>query len=207
MVDVDRVRELAGGEPADGMPEGGPVVAFFGRLESRKGVDVLAEAMRAVWSEIPEAHVVFIGRDTTLTRGTMGGRLREIAAGHEDRLHLLGPQQPERLFPALARADVVALPSRWENFATASLEAMALAKPMIVTSGSGYDDFFEAERDGLKVPPGEPDPLAEALLRLLRNPDEAARFGETAAQTSEAYRPEPVTRQRVAFFERVAARA
>ena len=70
-----------------------------------------------------------------------------------DRFHLLGHQPPERLFPAIAAADVVALPSLWEAFGLVALEGMALGKPCVLTSGSGFEDFFRDGVHGLMLPP------------------------------------------------------
>jgi glycogen synthase len=84
---------------------------------------------------------------------------------------------------------------------------MALARPIVVTSGSGFEDFFTDEHDSLMVPPGEPEPLARAIVRLLRDPSLRSRLSARAAQTIQRYRPEPVTRQHLEFFERVAGRA
>lgn len=207
MVDVDRVRELARGQLPEGFPRERPVVAFSGRLEVRKGVDVLTSAMAEIWREFPSAQLVMLGRDTAATEGMMGDRLRTIAADHADRLHFLGPQPPERLFPALAASDVVAFPSRWENFSLGALEALALGKPIVVTSGSGFDDFFVHERNGLMVPPRDAPALARALVRVLADAGLRERLGTSAASSSELYRPQPVTERFVSFFAEVAGTA
>ena len=181
VVQVERVRQLGRGELPPGFPADGPVVAFSGRLEARKGADVLVEAMKRVWTSVPEARLVMIGADLW-TRPPMADRLRQLAGEHADRLHLLGDQPQERLFPALAAADVVALPSLWEAFGIAALEAMALGCPLVLTHGSGFDDFADADTEALKVAPGAPDELAAAIERMLRDPVLARRLGAAAAE-------------------------
>ena len=204
MVDVQRLRGLAEGTAPPGFPTGGPVVAFSGRLEIRKGVHILVEAMREVWDLMPGAHLVLLGRDGDWGRGKMSERLRELAGPHASRLTILGHQPPEHLLPALASADVVALPSLWENFALAALEAKALGCAMIATSGSGYGDFITSEEDGLLVPPGESAPLAAALVRLLSDGSARRRLASRAAENAEAYDVSVVTRRHIDFFRRVA---
>lgn len=204
MVDVRRLRRLAEGEPPSGFPTDGPIVAFSGRLEIRKGVHILVEAMREVWDRVPEARLVLLGRDGDWGRGKMSGRLRELAGARASRLTILGHQPPEHLLPALASADVVALPSLWENFALAALEAKALGCAMIATSGSGYDDFITSEEDGVLVPPGESAPLAAALMRLLSDASARRRLAARAGENAEAYDVSVVTRRHVDFFRRVA---
>jgi glycosyltransferase involved in cell wall biosynthesis len=207
-LDVARTRALAAtGDLPRGFPTGGPVVAFSGRLEVRKGVHELVAAMLEVWESRPEVNLVLLGGEGRARRGGMSRRLRELAGKHADRLYLLGHQPPERLFPAIAAADVVALPSRWEPFGIAALEAMALGSPLILTSGSGFEEFFERERDGLMVPPREPGSLAHAIGRLLDDPSLCRRLGPAAAATAELYDAPAVTRQHVDFFERLASGA
>jgi len=180
-VDVQRVRDLAAGPTPDGFPEDGPVVAFSGRLEGRKGVQVLVSAMHEVWRRFPSAQLVLMGRDGDWEGGRMSDHLRALAGAHADRLHLLGLQPPDRLYAGLRAADVVALPSIWENFALAAVETLVLGRPLIATTGSGYDDFVEHERTGLLVPPDDQASLAAAIVRLLEDGALRQRLGAAAA--------------------------
>jgi glycosyltransferase involved in cell wall biosynthesis len=207
LVDIDRVRAARDrGAPPPGFPPRGPVVAFSGRLESRKGVHVLAQAMRRVWSEIPDARLVLLGEDREWHGRPMSGYLRELAGPYVDRLHWMGRQPPERLFPALGAADVVALPSLWENHALAAIEAMALGRALVATSGSGFEEMVQPGHDGVLVSPSDPVALAEAIVRLLRDPALRTRLGEAAAASTECrFASEPVARRHVEWFEAVAA--
>ena len=184
-VDVARVRRLGAGTPPESFPDGGPIVAFSGRLEARKGVHVLVAAMHEVWRRHPGARLVLMGRDGDWAGGRMSDHLVRLAGPYADRLHLLGVLPPERLFPALMVADVVALPSIWENFALAAVETLVLGRPLIATLGSGYDDFVEDDRNGLLVPPGDEQALAAALLRLIDDAELRARLSATAAASGD----------------------
>ncbi len=206
-VDIDRVRRLAAGKPPPGFPAGGPVVAFSGRLEPRKGVEVLVEAMGAVWTRFPDAHLVLAGHDWSLRNGTMSERLRTLAGPLAERLHLLGHLAPEQLLPALAAADVVALPSLWEAAGNAALEAMAAGCALVLTAGSGFDEVCRHSRDALLVPPGDPGALASALIDLIDDPEMRVRLGSSAAARARREHDSPVAAGRYAdFFEAVAAR-
>ena len=187
VVEVARVRALGEGEPPAAFPSGGPVIAYFGRLETRKGVHILVRAMRDVWARVPDAQLALLGADNLWRGGTMSDHLRELVGASERRLHLLGPQPPERLFPALAAADVVALPSLWENFATAALETMALGRALVVTSGTGFDEFIQPDRDALMVPRGDASALAGALVRLLEEGELRNRLAVAAADAARSY--------------------
>jgi glycosyltransferase involved in cell wall biosynthesis len=204
MVDVDRVRRLAAGGPPPGFPEPGPVVAFSGRLEIRKGPQVLVEAMRAVWDDAPDVQLALFGLDCEWGTGRMSDHLRALAGPYAGRLHLLGPRPPGELWRGLAAADVVALPSHWENFALAALEALAIGCPIVATTGSGFEEFMEDGRNALLVPPRDSAALGQALGRLLADADLRAGLGRGAREVAERYAPDPVGRQHAAFFERVA---
>jgi glycosyltransferase involved in cell wall biosynthesis len=151
--------------------------------------------MREVWTHVPDAELVLLGADNPWRGGRMTDYLRELAGPFEPRMHLLGRQSPEHLLPALARADVVALPSLWENFATAALEAMALGVAMIVTSGTGFDEFISPEREALMVPRGDVGATAAALVRLLGDPALRAELGEGAASAAARFDVGVVARQ------------
>lgn len=203
-IDVERTRRLATGPLPDGFPTDGLLVVFSGRLEIRKGVHVLGEAMRAVWREHPDARLVMLGADW---QGGMSEHLRGLAGEHADRLHLLGDQPPERLFPAVSAADVVALPSLWEAFGLTALEAMALGRPCVLTSGSGFEEFFRDGEHGLLVPPGDAPTLARAIARLLGDDELRLRAGRAAAVTADDYSAAAVTPRYVEYFEEVAKAA
>ena len=205
-VNIARTRSLAAtGEKPEGFPSSGPIVGFSGRLQSHKGVEELARAMRIVWDTYPDAQLVMLGSDSGPSRARMSDVLRRHAGPYADRLHLPGHQPPERLFPALAAADVVALPSRWESFPIAALEAMALQRPLVVTRGIGFDEFFEDGRDGLTVASRDPSALAAALLRLISDDDLRRDCGERAGQTAERYDAPAVARMHADYFAQVSA--
>lgn len=206
-VDPESVRENAQGELPLGWPEQAPVVLFLGRLERRKGVEVLARAIPLVLSSIPDAQFVFAGADTEVGGEAMTERVLRLAGVHgRGTIQFLGPQPPRRLMPAVAAASVVALPSLWENFSIAALEARALGRPLVATAGSGFDDFVTHEQDGLLVPPGDAAALAESVIRLLEDRGLRDRLGAEAARLAGQYAPDTVVTKYVAFFEAVANR-
>jgi glycogen synthase len=190
-VDVERVRRLAAGEPPAELGSGGALIVFSGRLEPRKGVHVLVEAMRSVWRTRPDTRLALAGG----TDGEWNGRpmtehLRRLAGEHEGQLLVLGQLPPERLFPCIAAADVVALPSLWESFSLAALEAMALGKPLLATSGV-FPPFVRADHNALLVAPGDPHALGDLLARLLADPQLRARLGEGGAATAAEHDVDP----------------
>jgi glycogen synthase len=191
-------------EPPSGWPEGGPVVAFAGRVERRKGVHTLVEAMRSVWPERPDVELALIGSDTW-DGGSVSDQLRMAAGPHRAHLHLLGHHQAGPLLAALARADIVALPSVWEAFGIVALEAMAVGRPVVGTSHSGFEEFVRAGRDGLVVPPRDAEALAEALAALLDDPALRRRLGSSAASRAREFTATAIAPRYVDHFQSIAS--
>jgi glycogen synthase len=203
MIDLERIRSLAAAaEPSD--ERGAPQIAFSGRLEIRKGVHVLVEAMHAVWDRFPATELSLCGYDAPWKSGSMRDHLAELAGPHRDRLRFLGNLPPARLYSVLARADVVALPSLWENFALAALETIALGRPLVATENGGFREMIVNGESGVLVPPRDAAALGAALVALLDDEAARERIGGAAARRAERFDKEHVTAEHVEFFEQIA---
>jgi glycosyltransferase involved in cell wall biosynthesis len=130
---------------------------------------------------------VLLGGDPGWRGAPMADHLRGIAGGDAGRLHILGPQPADRLFSAVAAAQVVVLPSLWDNVPLAALEAMALRSAMIVTSGTGFEEFLQPERDALFVAPGDPQALSTGLRKLLDDEQLRERLRANAGAAAGKY--------------------
>jgi glycogen(starch) synthase len=207
MVDTARVRSLAERPTRVELPSGGPVVGYFGRLEVVKGVHILGEAMREVWTRWPSASLVLIGRDGRWKKSRMSERVRELAGSNADRVHLLDNLPHEQLFSVLSHVDVVALPSLWESFGNTAVEALAIGKPLVASDLGAFREYFESGQHGLSVPPGDAAALARALDRLIADPELAARCGEAGRTAADSFAVDAVSRLHAQTLARVAGRA
>jgi glycogen synthase len=185
VVDPQWIRSLANAHSkASGIPAGTPVIAVPGRLETRKGVGVLMRAMHDVWDAYPDAIVVFAGADGIVEGEAARVRLAELAGRHAGKVFFAGALPPRELFPTIAGADVVVTPSLWEAFGIATLEAMALGKRVVATSGSGYAEFCRDRINSILVPPNDVGELASGLLDALAG-QSGALEGAAAATADE----------------------
>jgi glycogen synthase len=162
-------------DPAPDLPR--PRVLFIGRLAAQKGVSTLLEAVPLLRSP---AAVVLVGdgpQRAALER--QAGRLGP------DRVRFQG-FVPHAEVPAwLAAADVLALPSVYEELGSVLLEAMAAGLPVVASAVGGIPDALGDA--GRLVPPRDPAALAAAVDELLDDPALAARLGDAARRRATAF--------------------
>jgi glycosyltransferase involved in cell wall biosynthesis len=152
------------------------VIGTIGRLEPRKGHDVLLAAMRLVAGATNGTcpQVLLVG-DGPL-REALERRTDELGLGHVVRF--TGNLSDVR--PALAAMDMFVLSSHEEGMSNALLEAMAAGRPVIATAAGGTSEIVASERTGLLVPVADAGALAAAVQRLLADPGMAERLGGAA---------------------------
>lgn len=170
----------------------GPVVGVVGRLTFQKGVDVL---LRAVSNLDADVSVVIAGdgEDEEMLR-SFAQHLRI-----ESRTHFVGFQ--EDVGRVLAALDVFCMPSRWEGFGLALVEALAAGLPVVAT---GVDSIPEVLGDaGLLVSPDDSDALAHALGRVLRDVQTADGLRARARAQAARFTIEPMIASYEALYDEV----
>jgi len=182
-VDPDKIRLIANGIPDPpggsgeevrrelGIDASAPVIGVVCELRAQKALDVLFEAAVLLREEFPGLAVLVAGD------GPERQRLEaEVQRLHvNDTVRLLGIR---RDVPALLDAlDVAVLSSDYEGSPLSVMEYMAAGKPVVSTRVGGLPELIEEGRQGLLVEPRSPEALAEAVGRLLRDPEEARRMG------------------------------
>ncbi|HEX4132683.1 MAG TPA: glycosyltransferase family 4 protein [Pirellulales bacterium] len=184
---------------------------FVGRLERRKGVLTLAEAVPEVVRAVGNVRFVFAGSSCGSPRpGTgMGDYLEDQLAEYRDRVSFLDFVPYERLPAVLSEADICVFPSIWENFPCVCLEAMSAGRAVIGSNAGGMAEMLESGACGSLVPPNDPVALAEAMIALARDREQRLRFGQLARQrVLEAYNEQVVgTEQERLYREAIASAA
>lgn len=136
-------------------------ILFLGRIGERKGIYELVRALALVRDDFPDARLI-VGGDGELEY--LAGLVHEY--GLDANVELLGWIGAEERERQLARATVFCLPSHHEGLPMAMLEAMAAARPVVVTPVGGIPDTIRDGDNGLLVPPRDVALLADALRRL-----------------------------------------
>ena len=180
-----------------------PYILYFGRLEVRKGVDVLIDALPDVLRTHPDVHCVFIGQDMQLDGAPFAEYARQRCDFAFSRLHFMAPMAHSPLFNIVAGASLVVIPSRWENLANTCLEAMALGRPIIATSGSGFDEALTNGVDGILVAPGDVQALAGAISSALADPEMLARMGLAAYRRSKDFTVERMAASLTTVYQHI----
>lgn len=155
-------------------PDAPPSVLFIGKDFERKGGDVLLQAFERVRREVPAARLRIVGPpgDGVPRPGVeMMGTLRKAV-----------PAEFERLTEALQTSDVFCLPTRYEPFGIAVVEAMAAGLACVTSDTWAMPEMVVDGVTGLIAPDGDAAALAERLVRLLRDPDLAWRMGQAGRQ-------------------------
>lgn len=166
----------AGGAAGPNLPEDARILLAVSRLTAQKGLDVALHALAAVRRDHPTAVLVVLGE------GPERESLAVLAAklGIADAVHL--PGRVGDVGGWYRRADVLVHPARWEGFGLALLEAMLAGLPVVASRVSSIPEIVVDGVTGLLVPPDDPQALAAAVDRTLREPGDLGTAGRRRAR-------------------------
>ena len=153
-----------------------PYVLFVGRITRQKGLPVL---LRAAAGLVPEAQLVLCAgaADTPELLAEVTTLVDGLRASRSGVLWINEMLPKPEVIQLLTHAAVFAVPSVYEPLGIVNLEAMACATAVVASRTGGIPEVVVDGETGLLVPPDEPEPLADALNALLRDPDRAAAMG------------------------------
>lgn len=181
---------------AGGAVDAGPVITNIGRLSPQKAQNLLLDAAKLVLARHPDARFMIVGQ------GRLEQPLKEQAQrlGISDNIIFTGLRHD---IPALlGESDIFVLSSLWEGLPLTAVEAMAAARPVVLTDVGGNRDIVEDGVQGLIVPPNDVPALAEAILQLLDDPRRRIEMGLAGrARVRHDFNIDTIARQHEQLYE------
>ena len=158
------------------IPADAPVIGFVGRLTRDKGVPEMIEAFETILQRQPAARLLLLGWFDR-AEDALAEEVRRCIASHPQ---ILCTGFVSDTAPYYRAMDVMVLPTWREGFPNVVLEAAASGIPVVTTVCTGSCDSVLPEVTGLLIPPGYPQAISEAVLKLLADKERRLRMGEAA---------------------------
>jgi phosphatidylinositol alpha-mannosyltransferase len=172
-VDPELVAQVAQAPPSDRLR-----IVFVGQSVERKGLPLLLRAFEALREHIPTELTVI---------GPTQEELAPLMLDDRD-VRALGKVDDERKQQELRAADVLCAPSlRGESFGMVLTEAFAAGTTVVASDIAGYRDVVTDGVDGILVPPGDPQALAESLRDLWEEPARRVELAQAASHDVERF--------------------
>lgn len=156
-------------------------LAFAGRLIAKKGAGTLIAAMDLLKDRYPRLQLSLAGEGDERPALEADADRRGLAS----RISFAGRLTHDAIYPFLASATLVAVPSHSEPFGLVALEAAQAGRPVVASAVDGLPEVVKHGRTGLLVPPGDAAALAGAIASLLDDPERASAMGEAGRQRAE----------------------
>jgi phosphatidylinositol alpha-1,6-mannosyltransferase len=163
-----------------------PILLTVGRMQRRKGQDMVIQALPRIRQRIPQVKYVMVGTGEELNSLIILAQ----ALGVQDSVVFAGSVPDQELAAYYAACDVFIMPNRQigddiEGFGIAYLEAGAAGKPVIGGKSGGTDDAIVDGVTGLRVDGNNSVEIANAVIDLLYTPDRAKTMGMCGRQRVE----------------------
>jgi glycosyltransferase involved in cell wall biosynthesis len=179
------------------LPHGAPLVGNVAALAAHKGQRYLVTAAAQVVREMPDARFLILGEGEL--RGPLERQVRELGLER----HVLLPGFRADAIALTKSVDIFVMSSVTEGLGSAMLDAMACRIPVVATRAGGIPEAIVDGEHGLLVRPQDPSALAQAILRLLRDPQLRQRLAEAGRQRVVAeFSVEQMVRRTLAAYEK-----
>ena len=165
------------------LAEGGIYVLSLSSGRRIKNLVGLVEAMHLAGDELGASKLILA------CTGPLAAPIRRLVEekGLSDRVLFVGELAGARKRALFEASDVYCLPSYFESFGLAALEAMKFGSAVVATREGGVPDFVEQGENGLLISPADPSEIASALVRLYKAPDLRARLVENGLATAKRF--------------------
>jgi len=178
-IDVNRFKDLPSKNEARqllGLQQDEIVVATVASLTPQKGHEFLIRAIPKIVAAFPRVRFLFVGD------GVLRSDLEFLANNLGVREHIQFMGKRFDVPKILAASDIFVLPSLWEGFGIALVEAGLSGIPAVASRIDGIVEVIEDGKSGILVPPKDTEALAEAILTLIQRPDLRHQMGRVARE-------------------------
>jgi glycosyltransferase involved in cell wall biosynthesis len=166
-----------------GIPPSAPLVGAIGRMVWQKGFEFLIHAIPEIISDIHDVRFLFVG-DGPL-KSDLERLVSQLDISHKV---IFAGFRPD-IRRVLSAIDILVVPSLLEGFPIMTLEAMAMAKPIVATRIQGITEQISDGMDGILVPPKNSEALTNAVSKILLSKELASKLGITARKKVETFFP------------------
>jgi glycosyltransferase involved in cell wall biosynthesis len=182
-------------------------VLFVGRIEPRKGTDLLLDAAVELLPEFSNLEFHLVG-DHSIANERGSTDRAEFLEAHErsitDRVQFHGVVPESELHTHYERSDIFCAPSRFESFGLILLEAMAAGKPVVSCNVGGIPEVVADGENGILVAPGDSSALAGAIRRLILDPELRREMGKRSrVRFQESWSSQAMAGGVLAFYRRI----
>lgn len=172
-----------------------PLIGTVGRIHPRKDMETFIRAAALILAEVPAAQFVIVGPAEVPAEHAYLARMKDLVRDLNltDRVRFVGGR---RDIPDVMRAlDLFVLSSRHEGFGRVVAEAMAAARPLVVTNEGAPPELIGGGAYGLAAAPGDANDFARQILTLLRDPARAAKMGAAGEKAADLFSLQSVGRR------------
>lgn len=179
---------------------------FYGSIGVLKGAKLIGDIIGDLLMVNKELYFVFAGKDLGYKKGSMIDYICKKAARCEDRVIYLGRLSHRELYPIIANAHAVVLPSRMDNLPNTCLEAMAHRQVVVGTRGTSLEQLLEDGNNGFLCEKDNPHDLRRIIEKVLKLSDEERlEIGDKAYDRIMKLKPERTLKQLISYYEAVIA--
>jgi glycosyltransferase involved in cell wall biosynthesis len=193
--------------PADYNKEIKGRIFFAGSICEKKGIRQLIIAMPQIKKQVPEAHLIIAGRDTKI-RESQGSYIEylktEIPEAVKNDIHFLGSIENTQIPMEIEKAAVCAYPSHMEAMPLAWIEVLSMGKAFVASNLGPGPEVVKNGETGLLCNPLDIQDLANQVIYMLQNRNEAHKMGQNAVKDiQERFGLEVLMQQNIAMYEKL----
>jgi glycogen synthase len=184
-------------------------ITFLGRLEMRKGIDVILDTVPSIIEKFPTAKFYIIGESIEKSAGDQkieSAFIRNYQSLiDQDNVVFLGCLDDEQVFAHLSNSDIFIAPSRYESFGLVFIEAYRFGLPVIGCNAGGMTEVIIHEQTGLLAIPGDSTSFEASLIRLISDEPLRKELGKNARLVYEtSYASNVIAKKLENYFFKVA---